>query len=174
MGDLEAAIKPVLVPLIHGQRTALSRQDQSLIGLWAVKTAMMLEFIHPVNVRTIPTAHYEYVYQQRKPPPKAVVWLLAYTGGNIRTRHLCRGHLYGPEVPGAPFNVYTVVMVVGHLVIHLVGTNTEGAWNLDPQDAWTPARRRIWPPRESGWTWPPDASIPTEREVMRFAATMMS
>lgn len=175
MSDLEVRAKPVLAPLILGQEVALSEDDQALVALWAVKTAMMLEFIHPVNNRAIPAAHYEYLYQRRKVPPGTVIWLLDYDGGLIRTHHRCRGHRVLPEVPGEPPGIYTIVMVIGHLVIHIVGTIVPGnAWNLDPQDRWTPARRRLWPPRPSGWPWPPDIPILTLDDLMQFAAAMMS
>jgi hypothetical protein len=66
MCDLEGVAKPLLTPLILGDAADLSKHDQKLIAFWVTKTAMMLQFIHPVDLRGIPAAHYQYVTSGRR------------------------------------------------------------------------------------------------------------
>lgn len=177
MSDLEVAAKPVLVPMIRGEQT--EPVDQTLLSFWAAKTAMMLQFMHPEELRGIPVAHYQHVYEQHEAPQDMRVWLTAATERFYRTAHYMRAYrLPGAAppwtlVPGVqrPPDAYTSVMVIGRLVISLVGWMIPG-WEFTtaPDDPWRTARRCIWPPQSDGWTWPPEAALTSLVEVEQFAA----
>ena len=180
MSQLELAAKPVLVPLILGERPHLSEQDQMLLAFWAAKTAMMLQFIHPADIRGIPTAHYQWVYERREAPPDMRVWLSAASDHFYRTAHYTRARRLPGAIPPwlrpppdepTPPDAYTAVMVIGRLVLSLVGWKTsDWDFTVAPDDRWAPARRCIWPPRPGGWSWPPDVVLGSRIDVERFAA----
>jgi hypothetical protein len=53
MSNLEGQVKPLLQPLLSGAAASLDTVAQSIIGVWAVKTAMALEgSINPMRVLT--------------------------------------------------------------------------------------------------------------------------
>lgn len=180
MCDLEGVAKPLLTPLILGDAADLSKHDQKLIAFWAAKTAMMLQFIHPVDLRGIPAAHYQYVYDQRQALPSMRVWISAASDHFYRTSHYMRAYrlpganppwLRPPPGERTPPNAYTAVMVVGHMILSLVGwTIPEWDFSVAPDDRWASARQCIWPPRPGGWSWPPDAVLGSLVEVETFAA----
>lgn len=180
MSDLEHAAKPLLVPLIVGEEPYLSEDAQALIAFWAAKTALMLQFIHPMAIRAVPAAHYQYVYEHRAALCDMRVWLSAASDHFYRTAHYTRGYrlpgMYPPwrrPAPGEPTppNAYTSVMVIGRLVVSLVGwTVPEWNFSVAPNDRWRPARRCIWPPRPGGWSWPPDVVLASLRQIEAFAA----
>lgn len=189
MSDLEHAAKPVLAPLILGEAPRISEEQQELISFWAIKTAMMLQFLHPMEMRGIPTAHYQHVYEQKQPPSGLRVWLTAASDHFYRTAHFTKRHRFPepPPLPGgsqvlphkrahvSPPNVYSDVIVVGRLVISLVGwTLLDFEFRTDPPDAWRPARRCIWPPRPEGWPWPPDVVLPSLAAVDRFGLRVVA
>jgi hypothetical protein len=181
MSRLESRIKPVLLALLHGERRHLSDEDQRLLAFWALKTAMMLQFTLALDLRAVPASHYEYIYQRRQAPPSCRVWLTGTSAHFYRTAHFATSH-WLPLVAGErpvpseePPNGYAIALVVGQLIFTLVGwTAPGGSFNTTPQDRWTPARRCIWPPRPSGWAWPPDVLIGTVEDVQRFCFTAMS
>ena len=180
MSDLENTAKPLLVPIILGEAPHLSEQDQTTISLWAAKTAMMLQLMHPMAIRGIPAAHYQYVYEHREAPSPMRVWLSAASSHFYRTAHYTRGYRLPGAVPPwlqpppgepTPPNAYTSVMVIGRLVISLLGwTILDGDFSVAPEDPWAPARRCIWPPRPGGWSWPPDVALGSLVDIERFAA----
>jgi hypothetical protein len=157
MSDLEGDAQPILTPLIRGETATLDEAEQQLVAFWSIKTAMMLEFLHPLRLRSIPAAHYEYVYQRRKPPPKTRISLRAHDGREvIRTRHLARGHFVGTD---GPPNVYTVVIIAGRMIIDLIGWLIPDDELVSIDSRWTPTGRRIWPPGPGSITYPADEVI---------------
>jgi hypothetical protein len=187
MSDLENAAKPLLKTLILGEPPNLSESNQTLIAFWAAKTAMMLQFLHPLDIRGVPAAHYQHVYTEKAAPPTMRIWLSAASDRFYRTAHYTRGRrlpkgrelLLPASLPMTdqelriliPPNVYSTVMVIGQLVISLVGwTLTNREFSVAPKDAWAPTRRCIWPPRPGGWAWPPDVVLGSLLDIERFAA----
>jgi hypothetical protein len=180
MSALENTAKPLLVPMILGETPHLSAEDRTTISFWVAKTAMMLQLIHPMTIRAIPAAHYRYVYEQRQAPQSMRVWLSAASDHFYRTAHYTRGYRLPSAFPPSlrplrdepiPPNAYTSVMVIGRLVMSLVGwTIPEGDFTVRPNDRWAPARRCVWPPRPTGWAWPPDVILSSLIDIEMFAA----
>lgn len=176
MSDLEQQIRPILEPLILGDRSRpLSSADQALLGLWSLKTAMMLEYLHPPDIRAIPPSHYEYLYQRRQPPSNSRIWLVPYAGEPLRTAHVTRGHLLpGPEPgEGLPFNAYTTVLAIGQIVMHMVGGAAIQNFSVRPQDRWTELRRSTWPSAPESINLSKSA-LSTFAEFEDFASAMVA
>ncbi|MGH2922380.1 MAG: hypothetical protein ACRDKU_09965, partial [Gaiellaceae bacterium] len=47
MSELEKAAQPVLLPLIEGKSKKLVPVEQEVVAVWAIKTALMCEFLYP-------------------------------------------------------------------------------------------------------------------------------
>jgi hypothetical protein len=50
MAQIEAAAKPVLIPLIHGEKVTLSPEEQAIIAIWFFKTTVMFD-LHGKKLR---------------------------------------------------------------------------------------------------------------------------
>jgi hypothetical protein len=103
MHELEEAARPVLTPLIRKtQPRGLAPIEQEVISTWAIKTALMCEFMDPRSA-SAPRSHFQVLFQSLKPPPGTNVWIAAYAGHELRcgrrlTRFI-RGHAPGTNGP---------------------------------------------------------------------------
>jgi hypothetical protein len=74
LSQLEGAAKPVLTPLILGQSTELSVDDQRLIAVWAFKTALVAMLSSSEEQRAqgygVPVAEYQALYARRGHPER--------------------------------------------------------------------------------------------------------
>ena len=81
LNDIETEARPVLAPLITaavGSHFVLSRNDRELLGLWAFKTALMLDFTFDTPL--IPARWYSAFRGLRRPSLGSVVWVAGYGG----------------------------------------------------------------------------------------------
>lgn len=75
MNDIEKAVQPFLGPMLGSATlTRLHPSRQSALASWAVKTAFMLQQIHPRDP-VIPPSEYARFYAARQPPEGYVVWI---------------------------------------------------------------------------------------------------
>ena len=72
LSQLERAAKPVLTPLILGQPTELSTEDQRLTAVWVFKTALAAMLSSSDEQRAqgygVPAAEYQALYDNREDP----------------------------------------------------------------------------------------------------------
>jgi hypothetical protein len=135
---------------------------------------MMLELVHPLDTRSIPSADYQYVYENKEPPPLAHIWLAATSCQFTRAEHYCRG--FRITLPGEPTvglheppNAYSTAMIVGHLMIALMGLSLPTTTlRMSHTDLWIPARRGIWPPGGRSWFWPPEVVLRSRADIQNF------
>ena len=66
MRGLEDAVIPFLTPMILGERVRLRPPRQRLLATWCVKTALVMDHLHPRS-RIVPDAHYYELYRYRQP-----------------------------------------------------------------------------------------------------------
>lgn len=66
MRGLEDAVIPFLTPMILGERVRLRPPRQRLLATWCVKTALVMDHLHPRS-RVVPDAHYYELYRYRQP-----------------------------------------------------------------------------------------------------------
>ena len=85
LNDIETEARPVLAPLITaavGSHFVLSRNDREPLGLWAFKTALMLDFTFDTPL--IPARWYSAFRGLRRPSLGSVVWVAGYGARNTR------------------------------------------------------------------------------------------
>lgn len=80
MGELEAAAKPNLIPLIMGRAPLyVPAQAGRTIASRAFKTSMMFHSTMP-DVPVIPAEHHRQLYELRRPPHFTYAFIGRYTG----------------------------------------------------------------------------------------------
>lgn len=176
MSDLESLASPILGPMIEGNPSRLRVKQQAIVAFWALKTVMMLQFTRPKHQQAIPAAHFDYVYQRRKPPPNCRIWILGFTGEPYNSSFAIQGHELMARVkvdplPPERMNAYTATLGINHLVFELVGYVVPGEFNVVPQDHWTDYRRHIWPTYGGTLSWPPPKTFTTQEELFNFCAS---
>ena len=77
MSELENQTKCVLEPLVLGNESLLSPSDQLLIATWAVKTAMIFEFVNAGRLRVFTPDSRRFLMENHRPPLDARVRLAA-------------------------------------------------------------------------------------------------
>src|ERR1700678_1619698 len=75
MSDLELQVKGYLGPMIKtGAITNLDVDQQRVLALWCVKTALMFEAMHQAS-ETVPRREFQKLYSQRAVPKRYHVWI---------------------------------------------------------------------------------------------------
>ncbi len=162
MSGLEQSVRRTLAALILDQAAGLDAKASTMLATWAVKTALVYEFVIPSEEGT--TASLEdrrWVCEQRKPLPESQVWLGRYVG--TRGAHIVsRQTLYlfdRDDAESTPVaHTLFVVLVFGHLAIRVVLPRTDQLYPVKYAVAVGSFAQRIWP-YERPVTWPPPASL---------------
>lgn len=78
LGAIERRAKPLLMSWMAGVHAPLVIEEQRLLSLWTVKTAMTVQLAQAQTQRVIPLDQYPALYKARtQPPPGFYVWLQA-------------------------------------------------------------------------------------------------
>jgi hypothetical protein len=92
MSDMEAEIKPILLPIARGLTGTITADEQRRISLWAIKTTMILEYTDNQTRVTTPEQRRQ-LYESRnvgqhpgRIPKTFEVWMGAHTGDGITSR----------------------------------------------------------------------------------------
>jgi hypothetical protein len=120
MSVLENQAKQVLTPMIGGESTRLDQADQLLVATWAVKTAMVLEFINGETVAATREDRH-WLRERRSPPPGMMARAAKYVGGIEPLHYL---HIVGHDPASTatdPEPVYATTLLVGQLVLQVLG-----------------------------------------------------
>jgi hypothetical protein len=123
MSQLESATKPILRPLMLGERMNLDRRRQTTLATWACLKNMVAEFSHPASRATDET-DLRRMYTSQLPPERATVWIGQHEGDLWTTRYIHRGMriVYGPVRPSddPPLNGQATTFAVGRVIFHLL------------------------------------------------------
>jgi hypothetical protein len=161
MSRLEKAARPVLLPLMAGKSKSLVPVEQEVVAVWAIKTALMCEFINP-GPRGATDEHFRAFYDGLKPPPSAHVWLARF---HVPER-LDYSHrvLQFPSSPdgAVPSRLgYLSAFIINHLVLYVMDVaSTSGAITRTTVTA--EGQRRtlpIQPIEHLIVRWPPEFSV---------------
>jgi hypothetical protein len=153
MAWMEGTARPILIPMIAGQPTSLTMEQQRVVARWVAKTAMVFQLA--TEHSSIRPHHYRSLKLHLAPPPGNQVWLGARTAEEpvpaafgIRTSDLRHA------TDDREFHSYLVTIVIGHFIAQLFGHDLplDSEWTRrgEFEDALIP----IYPEREAV-TWPP-------------------
>lgn len=168
MSGLEDIVKPIITPMIQGHvGRLLTLSDQVVIARWAVKTAMVVEYMMKVEKRYFTQAERRSVMDDATPARHigAHVWLGRYGSQNYGVLGLISSLTFEDRILRAHVSTFAVgqftvqVLVERHSVGKAIIAARPGPWDelLIP----------IWPPppllHRTRQFWPPQLSI-TERD----------
>lgn len=125
---MEERVKPILIPLIIGERRNLSMYDQSVLATWASKTAMVAEYSKPIE-DGITQGERTWLMEKQTPPPKWFVWIGAYHGTDWRDLAIFqnRGSLSPAPVASpskAPYYMQATTFGAGHVIFCVLSTSS--------------------------------------------------
>jgi hypothetical protein len=158
MSQLEERAKPILLPLMAGEKTNLSPEAQRILATWATKTAMVAERSFPREIG-ISQAEREWIKNRDEPPLNWRVWIAAYDDAQWKNLSIYqhRGRLQHSPIrrPGvATYYVQTTLFGLNH-VLFLVGSTFWPGFHSILQGGDRASVLDIWPPRARSLLWPP-------------------
>jgi hypothetical protein len=87
MSDLENEARPLLFPLIRGERTTLDGAQRIVVATWCLKTAMVFDLTRTDNRIAFLPSERAYLYAARGErslgspfPPHTFIWIASYQG----------------------------------------------------------------------------------------------
>jgi hypothetical protein len=161
MADLENQARPILIPLIDGNRTVndLNSEEREVISKWALKTAFFTLDGRSNNVY-VPNEHIRHLWRNQALPNDVALFgmthreeaSLAFYGGKDWITNVPCEHL---EVSGN----YKVSFVFRQLLLTVVYWPLKG-WSFGLRDN---MHTLVWPSKANlilmPWTYPPDGPL---------------
>jgi hypothetical protein len=171
--NLEGDAEPILAPMVRGdpfwiqpqEARSLTRDEQSLVALWACKTMLLLDLTSALTA--MPDEHRRWVYEHREPPQNTWVWLTSFTGPAHYSNFATLPVVDDQQPAGTEPEGYLATLSVGHLVFQIMSA---GKSDLEANigSAFEDAVFRIWPPAEITRLWP-RGRVLTPKELNTFA-----
>jgi hypothetical protein len=176
LAGLERAVQPILEPMAlrTAQSVTLDAAEQGILALWAVKTALLMEYAvrqkyqgrRAVEGYLAPPQELAWLWARSEPPPRSMVWMGAWdcqqavpvnyepSGAPVPTAD-------GPSIPGhlTTFTLGYVVFQVFTVDFIAAQQHSAVVWNTHVPESLARALTRIWPqqPMTRDITWPPEA-----------------
>ena len=160
MRELENRAKPVLTPLIQGERTQLAPNDRRAIAGWAVLKAVIGEY--ETGMISWTEKDRERMRRIQLPPARnCVVWAATVDRGNWKHQWLCYafpGHIGNPKrrtnSAARDFESAATTQIIGNLLLHVLHGPLLGVIRrrgyFPRNDSRFPV---IWPVTEGPTTW---------------------
>lgn len=155
---LEDKVKKALPPLILGKRANLLPGGQTLIATWAAKTAMVAEYLKPVD-SGIPQADRKWLLDCMRPPPSNwFVWAGAYNGTKWRDLSIYQSRMGISPTPvarpsDAPYYAQATTFGIGHVLFCVVSSSSPSIENFAGFEF--DGLLQIWPRQNRSILWPP-------------------
>jgi len=167
MHDLQDAARPILIPLIKGERYSLHRKAQATLAAWMTMFTMVAEYMtkDPTKVGASPEDR-RYLKENLAVPPNWKIWIANYEGGTILKGYWVhtvlpisgeedtpQRHDSGVDLP----NTQTTTAVFGDLYAHVLSSRISKI--VRKQDMHGGGKKiipRVWPFKRSPIAWPPE------------------
>jgi hypothetical protein len=157
MNDMETKMQTVLPAMILGNRTTLNVQSQEAIAAWAVKTAMVMEFLKPSEPQYFTQAERRSLTEHGVPTGAlgAHVWLGAYAEHNDGMRSRAARLSRTPTVPEG----YVLLLLLRQFVIQVFAERRSAGNDIYVRPGpWDESLIEIWP-TTSLVAWPPSLAL---------------
>lgn len=145
LGPIEKRVKPKLMTWMAGLYSPMTVDDQRLLSLWAVKTAMTIQIAQSRVPPVIPMDQYRALHAARTQPPSGFyVWVQAkppeWRGVNVYASRPVLTNL-GPA--------YEIRIEIRHLHLRIVGSHVakrdEVAKTVSELQGFDRTMHQIWP-----------------------------
>jgi hypothetical protein len=173
MSELEARVKPILAPLVEGKRITLSADEQQLLAVWAIKTALTTQRTIPNESVWPPSYVYDAIREQRPPTGYRVYAAEVFGQGTDAGLPLRWDGTKSASLAGVDHNVFVTVLMAGSVLFQVIGDfRRDKSGGLPPimanhvQRIWPNPQALDWPTRSFPRGLVPMMvfSIPVERE----------
>jgi hypothetical protein len=169
MSRLESSVKPFMSPLINDLSFPLSRDQQTALALWMMKTAMVLEATNKPSRRFFTDDERAELFRSGKLPVGSQIWIgrsTPHISSYSEARRLggatTRSGVESPLSDG-----YANTFVFGRLVLHALNFHLKPTARVWPRTVdvkpgpvqWDDLLAPIWPVRRENVSWPPAYSF---------------
>lgn len=173
MSDLENETKPLLEPMMRGERTLLDLATQARLTLWLVKTAMVLEAVDQPPLRGYTGAECSALRTLSAVPYRTSVWVSWATDSaflfSSKTRHVADATT--DRITGIAttvgFGHFAAQVFTIRVPGHVVATTSVTA--KARRGPWDQATVRIWPSQLTTESWPAAIGLDGEAGIDAFA-----
>jgi len=162
MEALETLVRPILTPMILGRGpVTLNLPRQLVIATWAVKTAMVMEFLQKPNKRYFTQAERTSLMADVVPSRAmgAHVWIGRYASKNDGVL----GSAACLTRPGHAIQAHLSTFALGEFAVQVLverGTAGQGGRFLVARPGpWDSLLIEIWPPTADKAVWPPARAV---------------
>jgi hypothetical protein len=177
--NIEQISKPVLIPLLRGEATQINPAIQRILAIWAAKTVMTAEYIHPSKV-VIHQAERTWLKENLIPPAGWNVWIGTYQGlewGELAIQqHAAKLRL--PAVdngnPSEHNLIFTILGMRRLMFVVVSSTDPNVCGIMDSVGSPNVAcLSRIWPIVQENILWPRSAVL-TDADADQMAGTYLT
>ena len=134
LSELESRAQSSLAPLLRGECPPLKREDQGVVSLWAVKTALVVERTYSNENRAISGLEAAVLFRDRCPPHGVWVYLARMDEGHgVWHRSWRLPRLVPPGFDGDRVtNDYAATFSLGRLVLQVIGIRDSDSVGVAP------------------------------------------
>lgn len=177
MSGMEAAVTPILTPLIRGQATLLNERDRQMMTDWIMLKVLVSEHTSYPSSPAQPVStqqHREHFMVLREIPHGVRIWLARHNGTKWKSAIFGETTRLGlPHVPLPPpprtKNAEVVTFGLGELLIHVLWLTWEPLYSWFTLQNIVPPFRALWPLDENDIRWPPLYTL-TDADADRLVA----
>jgi len=158
MSQLEERTRPILAPMAMGQPSEIATVDQIVLATWAVKTAIVSEWLgQETPIYTEADRH--VVMNQDRPPAHCQVRLAAYEGTGLPLA--VYRMVYGLNRASLPVERYAslVTLIIGCAVLQVFADRGQLEQALVKGPGGGPFHLNVFPPRLNTVSWPPSNTL---------------
>ena len=165
----------IIGPLMFDIGFQLSRDDQSIVARWVIKTAMVFEYLRPrEQSKFYRGSEREALRTQSQIPIRTEVWIGRY-GGRITPG--VWGYDVSISATNVPVKGFVTTFTVGCLALQILSIRYDsdaraivhlkpGPWMLSTREIWPSSRIVSWPPQLSFYD---DGDMSLERFHRRWS-----
>ncbi len=184
MAALEGRAKPILVPMIMGENLPITLVplSQRILANWALKTALMLDFLHSGSKPVFQSSAYSSFFRDRHPTRHTAIWVACFGEPGLRfhassqTIAMANPPEYTPEgivTRGRAYESGALSTFSAQAAVFQVVTFPENSPTirdaLDP-----PGAIHIWPLAGRSFNWPVNNIAYGEAVLMAFSKRTVS
>jgi hypothetical protein len=175
MSGIQSAAKPLLIPLIEGRRTTLSKSAQNIIAAWCTMATMTGDYLsRDATAAAISQSERDWFREYGTPPANWKIWIGHYPARRGIWHHYVVPILDAKESSHVAEdglsqpNTQTTTFIVGNFCVHVLS----GDADIVSRWIWPSGSRiafnlpQIFPPKESFIAWPPQGLTNFEVELI--------
>lgn len=184
MSVLEDSAKPILVPMIMGENLPimLAPSSQRVLANWALKTALMLDFLHSGSKPVFRASAYSSFFRDRHPSRHTAIWVACFGEPGLRfhassqTIAMANPPEYTPEgivTRGRAYESGALSTLSAQAAVFQVALFPENSPTIrDVPDP--PGAAHIWPATGISFNWPVNWIAYGEDALMAFSKRTIS